>query len=335
MDIRKSKVDILMATYNGEKYIKQQLDSLMNQTFTDFNIIIADDKSTDTTLDIMLDYQKKDPRISIVQNEENIGVIKNFEKLITLSSADYFMLCDQDDVWLEDKVAKSVNAIIETNAMLAFTDLQLVDQNLNVINKSFLNYQGIKEIKNINWKTLLVQNIVTGCTIIADKDIKRCSLPFPSNIPMHDAWLALVAAVYGEVHYINEALILYRQHDSNVIGGVNSNARISRVDGEYYQFLKERETKFGNNIQLLEGYINYGFGNQRIDKDLAYVITYYNKFTKIKWIKLGFIGVKFKVLFPSVGIKRNVWWVLYLQYPFLSYMIISFKKLLSYNKKKI
>lgn len=331
MNNREIKVDILMATYNGEKYIKQQLDSILNQTYANFNIIIADDKSTDSTLDILLDYQKMDPRISMVQNEQNLGVIKNFEKLINISTAQYFMLCDQDDVWLETKIEKSLNAIVETKAMIAFSDLQLVDQNLKLIHKSFLEYQGIKGINNINWKTLLVQNVVTGCTVIADKNIKR-HLPFPNNIPMHDSWLALIASIHGEIHFINEALILYRQHESNTIGGENSDDRLWRIDEGYSRFLQERRDKLGDYIQILSEYRTFGFDNEIVNNDLEYLINSYRIFAEINRLSFGLESIKLKIKYPSIGVTRNVWWALYLQYPVISYIILNLKKKMYRNR---
>ena len=133
------RIDILLATYNGEKYLRDQIDSILNQTYADFNLIISDDASTDDTVKILEEYKKKDSRITVYIQEKNIGSNNNFEFLLTKVQNDYYMLSDQDDIWEKEKIEKSVKKIKETNADLVFSDLAVVDANLNIINESFCN----------------------------------------------------------------------------------------------------------------------------------------------------------------------------------------------------
>ena len=127
------KIDILLATYNGEKYVAEQIESILNQTYKNFNLIISDDNSSDNTPKILEDYAKKDSRIILNLQEKNLGVVKNIEFLLKQVQNEYYMLSDQDDVWLEQKVEKSLETLKNENADLVFGDLEIVDENGKVI----------------------------------------------------------------------------------------------------------------------------------------------------------------------------------------------------------
>jgi len=221
------KIDILLATYNGEKYLKEQLDSLFSQTFQDFKILIRDDNSNDKTIDIIRIYQKKYPKrvIFIEDNLGNLGSSKSFMKLLQHADSEYIMFCDQDDVWLPTKIEVSFNKIIEQERnsdicipLLVFTDLKVVDEQLNTVQESFWRYQKLIPKVSKNWKKLLAQNVITGCTIIMNKKAKEVSLPFELEMMIHDQWIGVNVAKYGKVDYIEEQTILYRQHGNNVAG---------------------------------------------------------------------------------------------------------------------
>ena len=131
------KVDVLLATYNGEKYLKEQIDSILNQTYQNINLIISDDNSNDSTRKILEEYKKIDNRIKTYLQDKNLGYIKNFEFLLTKVESNYYMLSDQDDVWLPEKIEKSMKTLKEKNADLVFGDLEVVDEKLNTIYPSF------------------------------------------------------------------------------------------------------------------------------------------------------------------------------------------------------
>ena len=133
----KEKIDILMATYNGEKYLKEQIESILNQSYENINLIISDDCSNDNTKKILQEYEKKDKRIKVYYQKENLGYIKNFEFLLKKIENEIYMLSDQDDVWLPQKVEKSYELLKKENADLVFGDLEVVDENLNTIYPSF------------------------------------------------------------------------------------------------------------------------------------------------------------------------------------------------------
>ena len=225
------KITILLSSYNGEKYLKEQLDSLFAQTYKNFEIIVRDDGSTDKTKYILNEYEKNYPnKVQIIEDSiGNLGSSKSFMKLLEYSSdCEYVMFCDQDDVWLPEKIEMSINKIkeleVESNKnipLLVFTDLTVVDEKLNIINKSYWNYQKLIPSITNDWKKLLSQNVITGCTIIMNKKAKEVCLPFTLEMMIHDQWFGVNVSKYGKIGYLNEQTILYRQHGNNVEGAHN------------------------------------------------------------------------------------------------------------------
>lgn len=219
-------IDILLAVYNGEKYLKAQLDSIFSQTFKDFKIIIGDDNSSDSTYDIIKDYIKRFPgKIEYHKNEENSGSpARNFFSLVKHSSAEFMMTCDHDDVWLPEKVALTFDKMkkLQENKgkntpLLVHTDLKVVDENLKQISPSMFSLQKLnKEAKSL--RELIVQNNVTGCTMMINRSLAEKVEFMPKEALMHDWWFALVAAAFGEIDFVDKSTILYRQHSSNQVG---------------------------------------------------------------------------------------------------------------------
>jgi len=216
------KVDILVATYNGEKYLKAQIDSILNQTYDNIRIVISDDNSTDGTRDILKQYETDD-RITVFYQESNLGYIKNFEFLLNQVQNELYMLSDQDDIWLAEKVEKSVEKLKAENLDLVFGDLEVVDENLNTLYPSFVEYMKIsRKIKNElgNYKLQYLYNCMTGCTILSKKSFLDKILPLPSNSKymVHDYWIGLVVSLYGKIGFLDTPYIKYRQHGNNQIG---------------------------------------------------------------------------------------------------------------------
>ena len=178
-------IDILMATYNGEKYLKEQIDSILNQTYKNINLIIADDCSKDSTREILKEYEKKDKRVKVFYQEKNLGCVKNFEFLLNQVKSEIFMLSDQDDVWLPEKVEKTYQKLENENADLAFCDLEVVDKNLKTIYPSFNDFMKLsrKIKKYINsYKLNYLYCCVTGCTLMMKK--KWISTRIPKLLQM-------------------------------------------------------------------------------------------------------------------------------------------------------
>ena len=219
-------IAILLATYNSGCHLRELLDSLLAQTYQNFICYVHDDGSIDSTNEILKEYEHNYKDKFLVLNYPPTGSSKaNFMSMLHYVEEPYVMFCDQDDIWLNNKIELSLQKIKEiekknpSKAVLVFSDLIVVDNRLKVISKSFMKYTGLNP-KNVSINHLLVENVVAGCTIIMNKRlcIATRRLNDYSNIMMHDLWCALVAAAIGVIGYINEPLILYRQHNHNVKG---------------------------------------------------------------------------------------------------------------------
>ena len=214
------KVNIVLSTYNGAKFLSEQIDSIQAQTFTDWQLLIRDDDSTDKTLDIIAAYTVKDERIRLINegNRKNLGVIKSFYKLIKDDVADYYFFCDQDDVWLPEKLAIMLAETTKHDAnesLMVYMDLSVVDENLKVINPSMVSSQS--HHANTSLLAELTENTVTGgVAMINHALVKRWSSS--DSMIMHDWYLALLATATGKLVYIDKPGELYRQHDHNVLG---------------------------------------------------------------------------------------------------------------------
>ena len=217
------KIDVLMATYNGEKFIRQQLDSLFRQTIQNFTLIIRDDVSSDNTLQIIESYRQKFPdRILLISDEQkNVGVTQNFNLLLEKSAADYIFFCDQDDVWLPSKIETSLSAIqaLETvhtqTPCLVYADMKSIDEQGNIIANSVWQQLNLSP-KYFTLNRLLVQNIPHGCTMLINKAMRNLVFPIPKEAILHDHWIALLAAACAKHASINEPLMLLRNHSSNI-----------------------------------------------------------------------------------------------------------------------
>ncbi len=216
------QIDILLATYNGEKYLKEQIESILNQTHTNFRLIISDDCSKDSTRDIIREYAKKDKRIKYYFQDRNLGYVKNFEFLLSTVQNEVYALSDQDDVWEIEKIEKYLEKMKLEDADLVFGDLEIVNENLETINKSFNTYMNLKrKIKKCkNYEMLYLYNCVTGCTILAKSKLLEKILPIPTNTKhiCHDYWIALITSVHGKIAYVEQPYIKYRQHGDNQVG---------------------------------------------------------------------------------------------------------------------
>lgn len=217
-------ITVLLATYNGEKYLSEQLDSLLGQSFNNFKILIRDDGSVDGTKAIIDSYCEKYPdKISVIEGEKTGSACRNFFKLVDAVNDDYIMFCDQDDVWLPKKIEKTFKKMSEVESeapglpVLVHSDLKVVDKELNVLSDSFFEFQAISPERD-KLNNLLVQNNVTGCTVMINREMLKLAKEAPKTCVMHDWWLALLACCFGRSAYIKEPLMLYRQHGNNQVG---------------------------------------------------------------------------------------------------------------------
>lgn len=220
-------VDILLATWNGEHYLAAQLESVLAQTYENWQLFIRDDGSTDGTEEILQQYQTRYPgRLNIIRDDKaNLGASGNFSLLMEHSDADYLMFCDQDDVWEPEKIETLMEAMAglerdcgQDMPLLVHCDLKVVDDSLKEIAPSFWRYQKLNPEKDQFLNRLLVQNVVTGCALVMNRRTKDFALPVPIDARMHDWWIALVAAAFGRIGYVDRPLVQYRQHGGNKLG---------------------------------------------------------------------------------------------------------------------
>ncbi len=219
-------IDILLSVYNGEKYLAQLLSSLENQTCHDFRLVIRNDGSSDGSFYLLEQFAHQTPlRCRLHHRKKNLGVIPAYNWLMKKAAADYIMFCDQDDVWLPEKVEKSLRAIQEAEdeygretPLLLHCDLRVVDKNLKLLSPSMWRFQHLNAQKACSFEKLLVQNVVTGCAAVFNRALARKVPHVPDEAVMHDWFLALAASAYGRVIPLPEALLLYRRHEANTLG---------------------------------------------------------------------------------------------------------------------
>lgn len=279
-------VDILLATYNGEKFLKEQIDSILNQTYPHFNLLIRDDGSTDRTLDIIKSYE--DPRIKLLDNSQNGGVVNNFSALLQSSFAPYVLLCDQDDVWNLDKVEKLLviaQAFDEGKPLLVHHDMEVVDSELKMISPSFWEYSKLNPLAT-SLNRLLMQNNVTGAACLINHALVEKALPIPQEALMHDHWLALIASAFGDVIPVKEVMMKYRQHGKNQLGAKKQGV-ISYLNKG---FKKLGKAPFALNQKQARAFISR-FYNQLDDQNKTLLNTF-TSLSEVSYLKSRYLIVK-------------------------------------------
>ena len=213
-------ISVAICTYNGEKFIGEQIDSILHQTMRPDEIIICDDCSFDKTLDIVTDILSNwEGKWKVVRNEHNLGFSKNFVKAISLCSGDIIFLSDQDDVWDSNKIKIIMDVFqFQENVDMVFHNAEIVDEHLNSLGATFWGNQcNIQKVMGMKFSALLVCNNVQGASLAFRKSLFEKSIPFPDGIA-HDDWLALNAYFTKSIYPINECLVKYRQTGKNVLG---------------------------------------------------------------------------------------------------------------------
>jgi glycosyltransferase involved in cell wall biosynthesis len=227
------KIGVALCTFNGEMYLKEQLDSILNQTVKVDEIIVCDDKSTDKTLEILEEFSINNPTVfQIFKNEVTLKSVKNFEKAISLSTSDFIFLSDQDDIWMPNKVEKTMSFFNDNRDLDAvFSNANFINEKSNVLSNNLWNSIyfnsdsiGFNELYNY---IVLKRNIVTGATLCFKKEVKEYALPFPEIRQFHhDHWLAFLVSQKNKLGFITENLISYRLHDKQQVG---SSLKVSMI----------------------------------------------------------------------------------------------------------
>jgi glycosyltransferase involved in cell wall biosynthesis len=243
-----SSISIAMATYNGEKYLKEQMDSIYNQSHKPYEVVVCDDGSTDNTVDILSEYIDKHG-LKLFRNTQRLGYIKNFERAISICQGEYIALSDQDDIWLPNKLEILINNI--KDQLLISTDALIVNSENEVIHESYAHFANLQIIKNEELLYYIFHPFVTGCTSLFKKDLAQRSMPFPDFIP-HDFWLALHAKKNNGLLYSPQKLIRYRQHSSNTIGATPKNRKIRWRNIANDEIKKRRIQSISNKVLMFE-----------------------------------------------------------------------------------
>lgn len=216
-------INVLLAAYNSEKFLRDQLDSILAQDQTDFQLLIRDGGSVDSSLSIIKEYTGKDCRIRFLGTGK-ASAKENFGKLLAAADGDLIMFADHDDVWMPDKITRSLKAYRELEhkygsqtPLMVFTDAKVVDAGLNEIAPSMIRYQHLVPY-NMKLSRFLVQNIAYGNTMLFNRALAELARPIPPSAVMHDHWITLVAVLFGKIAFLDEPTLLYRQSGSNVYG---------------------------------------------------------------------------------------------------------------------
>lgn len=197
-----------MCVYNGEKFLRKQLDSVLNQTYTNFELLCLDDKSTDSSVAILADYQQKDNKVKVFLNDVNLGFNKNFEKGISLSNGEFIAICDQDDIWLPHKIEELIDSIGDNS--LIYSNSTLIDEKDQELECNLDH--TIRHIDNPSYKAFLEANFITGHTCLLKKELVKFILPFPNNLTYYDWWIGFAASYTGSIKYLDKILTKHRVH---------------------------------------------------------------------------------------------------------------------------
>ena len=271
-------LEILMATYNGAAYIREQINSILNQTDTEWHLTISDDGSTDNTTAIIDEYVDLYPdKIKRHHANKRFGNARDhFFYLMNNCKADYILFCDQDDVWFPEKVQKIRSALDyyekeygSDTPILVYSDMVVVDSKLNRISESFQHYQNIINVPQ-DYKGIMLYNVASGCAMGINQtlaDYSRLCVD-TQKTAMHDWWLALIAIRFGKLILLNEPLSYYRQHNNNSVGAVDAHNIWGKI--KYFLDIKDMRNWLVSSKQQAELFKNT-FKEQLNEEDLAYL----------------------------------------------------------------
>lgn len=278
------EIGILLGVYNGADFLDEQIQSYLDQSHGAWQVLARDDASTDTSLQILNRYSQKDSRIHILPEKgSNLGVVGNFSALMQAAletDLPYFAFSDQDDVWHPDKlsalleVMKAAEATCPGKPVLVHSDAAVVDSRLNTVCPSFMAYQGICHNRVNPLNNLLVQNFVTGCTLMVNRKLLELAYPVPKEALMHDWWLALCATVFGCIEFADRPLIRYRQHPNNQVGAKSVTRSLNPFTGRWYSLWESGRQNLAQSVRqagaLADRMAEYGVAGRHIRLVKAY-----------------------------------------------------------------
>ena len=322
----KDKIDILIATYNTHiPYLKDQLDSIINQTYKNIKILISDDNSTKKeVVELLKEYKKKDKRIELFLQEKNIGFVKNFEFLLKKSKSPYIMFSDHDDIWYPNKVEKSIKKLKEENLDMVYCNANQIDKNGKIIREDYFKYKNVPLIKGKNNCLAISRCIGIACSQIITQSVKNKMLPFTKEVMAHD-WLAAFIANEGKgIDYIQEPLFGYRIHNTNVFGGRSLTQNLEKWKKENGKTVKSYQ-KYRNEKVIDKAYLDGAkmcIQYAEVEEDKRYLknlIKYYNDFKKTKFINLK-LGKYIYFLSGKNLLKKEIKEIVIFHFPIIGYL---------------
>jgi glycosyltransferase involved in cell wall biosynthesis len=291
-------ISIALASYNGTKYLREQLDSILSQTYQDFELIICDDCSTDNTWQILEEYAQKDSRIKIFANKKNQGFKKNFEKAISLCKGEYIAMSDQDDIWTENHLEVLLENIGDND--LVCGNAWLADENGNSTKTSLLGCSKFDYLpsKQEDWFFFLLHgNIFQGTACLFSKRIVKQAFPIPAKVKYHDYWIAMMSVLNCGVKYVDIPILFYRQHGDNVTTNVKwsiiNRIKIIKIYKDYNRL----------QINILQSIVPYcsDIHNQDLIEN---AIKYFTRFNSIQMIKnIPYFIKNYKRIYLSKTVK--------------------------------
>ena len=299
------RLQILMATYNSGRYLAPQLDSILAQDFPDFEILIRDGGSTDGTQEIIDRYRQKFPEKIVFAGQKRAGACENFSELLNISDGDLIMFSDHDDIWMPDKISSLLTKFGEmekrygsSTPLLLFSDAMVTDDRLNVISNSLMKYQHL-DPSALTINRLILQNVPSGNVMLFNRALADLAMPIPETAVMHDHWLALAAAAFGKIEFLDRPTVYYRQHGNNVFGASQYSAM------SFWRRLKQGRRKirerFDRNITQAVAFGQRYHDLSAKDKEMLSALN--------EWGKLGFWGKRriiLKYRLKKSGFLRNL-----------------------------
>lgn len=319
------KVDILLATYNTDiEYLKEQINSILNQTYSNIALIISDDNSSNKEIqEVLKEYEKQDKRIKVYIQQNNIGYIKNFEFLLKVSGAKYIMFSDHDDVWYVNKVEKSLEKLKKENVDLVYCNSTQIDENGEIIEQNYFKYKNVPLIDKHS-HLAISRCVGIGCSQIMTKNVKNKMLPFTDRVMAHDWLAAFIANENNGIAYIEEPLFGYRLHTNNVFGGrslAQNLARWKEENGDTYDsYLKYRKENVIDKAYLDGARMCLIYSKNKEGKIfIKELIEYYKKIIKSKYINVHLIKY-FKLLNGKNLLKKEIKEILIFHFPIIGYI---------------
>ncbi|MGB8450970.1 MAG: glycosyltransferase [Anaerocolumna sp.] len=324
-----NRVNIIMATYNGEKYIREQIESILKGNYDNWKLWIFDDGSTDGTNCIVDEYICRFPdKIMYQHNVNNKGVTLNFLEGVQFAAEynnklseeaglikedydtqpvtiiDYYMFCDQDDVWMTDKICKTMMQMKKIEKkfgqdypVAVFTDALVVDNNLNMLNQSFYKSSRL-DTRKVDLPHIMMENKLIGCTVMFNESLQRLMCKQPVHARYHDWWVALIAAAFGHISFLPAVTLFYRQHGDNAVGTQNFR---SYINDRITSLAKQKEVIYETALQADEFYRMYEAQMPAEQKMQVYSMA---NILNESWIKRRHLVLKFG--FMKTGILRNL-----------------------------